>query len=95
MNDNNMELRGLIDTTEARVNITWGGQNGDLLETVAYDASDRMVRQWITEAVRHGSVPGIALDGHADFSEFVIDRFAATMTRPYNLIQVRPKTPFG
>jgi hypothetical protein len=25
----------------------------------------------------------------------VVDRFAATDVRPYNLIQLRPKTPFG
>ncbi len=89
------ELRAVIDATEARVNVTWAGQNGDLPDTVAYDASDRNVRDWVTEAVRAGGVPGITADGRADFSGFVVDRFPATAARPYNLIQIRPKTPFG
>jgi len=80
---------------EARVNITWKGQNGDLPDTVSYDATDGDVRQWITEAVRAGSVPGIPADNGADFHDFVIDRFPLNETRPYNLIQIRPKTPFG
>lgn len=85
----------MIRDYEARVNITWAGQNGDLPDPVSYDATDADVRQWITEAVRNGDVPGIARDPRADFSDFVIDRFARTETRPYNLIQIRPKTPFG
>ncbi len=84
-----------IVATEARVNVTWGGQNGDLPDTVSNDATDGDVRQWVTEAVRHGSVPGIPQDANADFRDFVVDRFAATEQRPYNLIQIRPKTPFG
>jgi hypothetical protein len=94
MNDN-LQVRALVDATEARVNITWAGQNGDLPDTVAFDASDRAIRAWVTEAVRGGGVPGIARDVQADFADFVIDRFGANGTRGYNLIQVRPKTPFG
>ncbi len=85
----------MLHENEARLNITWAGQNGDLPDAVAYDSTDADVRQWVTEAVRHGDVPGIAADPAADFSDFVVDRFAANDTRPYNLIQVRPKTPFG
>jgi hypothetical protein len=77
------------------VNITWSGQNGDLPDPVSYDATDGDIKQWITEAVRTGGVPGIALDDGADFTDFVVDRFAANEDRPYNLIQIRPKTPFG
>lgn len=80
---------------EARVNITWAGQNGDLPDAVRYDAPADDLRGWVTEAVRFGHVPGIGADRTADFSDFVIDRFAANPTRPYNLIQIRPKTPFG
>jgi hypothetical protein len=80
---------------EARVNVTWGGQNGDLPDPVAYDSPDGAVRRWITEAVRAGSIPGIAADRRADFSDFVVDRFPANDNRPYHLIQIRPKTPFG
>ncbi len=85
----------MIKDFEARVNITWAGQNGDLPDPVFYDATDADVRHWVTEAVRHGNVPGITADQRADFRDFVIDRFAANETRPYNLIQIRPKTPFG
>jgi len=84
-----------IVATEARVNVTWGGQNGDLPDTVSNDAADGDVRQWVTEAVRTGHVPGIPADPAADFRDFVVDRFAATEIRPWNLLVVRPKTPFG
>jgi hypothetical protein len=85
----------VIAANEARVNVTWKGQNGDLPDTVARDSTDADVRQWVTEAVRTGGVPGINADARADFSDFVIDRFAPNDARPYNLIQVRPKVPFG
>jgi hypothetical protein len=85
----------VIAANEARVNVTWKGQNGDLPDTVARDATDADVRQWVTEAVRTGGIPGINADARADFTDFVIDRFAANDARPYNLIQVRPKVPFG
>lgn len=85
----------LIRADEARVNITWAGQNGDLPDPVHFDARDDEIRRWVTEAVATGHVPGIAADRAADFRDFVVDRFAATAQRPYNLIQVRPKTPFG
>jgi hypothetical protein len=85
----------VIAANEARVNVTWKGQNGDLPDTVARDSNDADVRQWVTEAVRTGGIPGINADARADFSDFVIDRFAPNDARPYNLIQVRPKVPFG
>jgi hypothetical protein len=84
-----------MTNSEARVNITYGGANGDLPDTVSYDSTDGDVKQWVTEAIRGGGVPGIAMDVDADFTDFVVDRFAANETRPYNLIQLRPKTPFG
>lgn len=80
---------------EARVNVTWGGANGDLPQPVPYDAADGDIRQWVTEAVTTGSIPGITSDAGADFTDFVVDRFGPTEARPWNLIQVRPKTPFG
>ena len=85
----------IIDDKEARVNITWQGQNGDMPQPVYFDSLDGDVLRWVTEAVQHGGVPGIAADVRADFGAFVVDRFRANDTRPYNLIQVRPKTPFG
>lgn len=80
---------------EARVNITYAGQNGDLPDTVYTQATDNDIRMWATEAVRNGSIPGILQSPSANFGGFVIDRFRATNDRPYNLIQLRPKTPFG
>ncbi len=85
----------IIQVNEARVNITWAGQNGDLPDPVSFDATQGDVLQWVTEAVRNGDIPGIRADARADFHDFVVDRFAANEARPYNLIQVRPKTPFG
>lgn len=84
-----------IQDFEARVNITYAGQNGDLPDAVSNDATDGDVRQWVTEAVRGGDVPGIPADADAAFGDFVVDRFAANEDRPYNLIQVRPKTAYG
>jgi hypothetical protein len=84
-----------IKDTEARVNITYGGKNGDLLDPVFFQSTDGDVKNWVTEAVRAGSIPGLDAAPAADFGDFVIDRFAASEARPYNLIQVRPKTPFG
>lgn len=81
--------------TEARVMITWAGQTGDLPDTVAWDAGDAQIKRWATEAVRSGGVPGVDRDAAADCRDFVVDRFLPNAVRPYPLIQVRPKTPFG
>jgi len=80
---------------DARVNITWNGQNGDLPDMVNFDSTDADVKGWITEAVRTGGVPGITADVNVDLTDFVVDRFTENDARPYNLIQIRPKTPFG
>ena len=87
----NMDLR----PHEARVNITWRGQNGELIDTVRWDSTNHDVIGWVTEAVRTGDVPGIDPDARADFRDYLVDRFGPTAHRPYNLIQVRPPTPFG
>jgi hypothetical protein len=88
-----MNANVLIDM--ARVNVTWNGQNGDLPDSVAFRSTDRDVLHWVTEAVRTGGVPGIPADRRADFRDFIVDRFGANEARPYNVIQIRPKTPFG
>jgi hypothetical protein len=85
----------LVQSTEARVNVTYSGQNGDLPDPVFFEATDGDVKSWVTEAVVAGGIPGIPAAAGADFEDFVVDRFAATEERPYNLIQLRPKTPFG
>jgi len=84
-----------MEANEARVNITYRGQNGDLPDPVNKDATEADIKSWVTEAVANGSVPGIPADATADFTDFVVDRFEANQEREWCLIQVRPKTPFG
>lgn len=88
-------MNQFIQNTEARVNVTYGGQNGDLPDTVHVQATDNEIRAWVTEAIANGSIPGIRRARGVSFRDFVVDRFNATNARPYNLIQLRPKTPFG
>jgi len=83
-----------IRDDEAKVNITFAGQQGDLPDPVSRDATDEQVREWVTEAVRAGGVPGIDADPSASFQDFVVDRFDAKDGMP-SRISVRPKTPFG
>jgi hypothetical protein len=87
-------MDNVIGVGEARVNVTYGGHNGDLPDPVSFDATDADVKQWVTEAVRTGGVPGIPSQ-EADFADFVVDRFTATEARPYAAMFLRPKTPFG
>lgn len=86
-----------LRTHEARLNITWQGQNGDLGDPVPFDASDAELKQWAAEALDGGSVPGIRTraNGRANLLDFVVDRFPRSNTTPYNRIFLRPKTPFG
>lgn len=84
-----------MENYEARVNITWNGQNGDLPDPVNFDAPDGDVINWVQEAVQAGSVPGIQADGAADFEGYVVDRYTATDDVPFHRILCRPKTAFG
>jgi hypothetical protein len=84
-----------LNGVQARLNITYNGQNGELPDPVSYDAADGDLKQWATEAVRNGGVPGIAAVNAVDFHDFVVDRFGATADVPYNRLMLRPKTPFG
>ncbi len=80
---------------EARVNITWGGANGDLPDPVRYDAPSATVCGWVAEAIQGGYIPGIPADRRVDLRYHIVERFDANPARPYNLIQIRPKTAFG
>jgi hypothetical protein len=93
MNEQNNVIA--LENNQARVNITYKGENGDLPDAVFFDATDGDIKTWVTEAVSHGNIPGIPSDATADFGDFVVDRFAPNAERPYPLIQIRPKTPFG
>lgn len=90
-----IQVNDVIEDGHARVNVTWAGQNGDLPDPVHFDSTDADIKQWITEAVRNGDVPGIAADPNADFTDFVIDRFPPSEVRNFSLLQLRSKTPFG
>lgn len=78
----------------ARVNVTFSGQNGDLPEMIPVDATDEEIRRWAEEAIRNGSIPGIAAAPTASLVDFVVDRFPGVGDLPHRCI-VRPKTPFG
>ena len=90
-NDLNYGMRA----DEARLNITWAGQNGDLKDPVPYGATDAMIREWATEAIASGGVVGIRADADAKLTGFVVDRFPATDKTPYHRMFLRPETPFG
>jgi len=88
----------MIGANEARVNITYAGENADLPDPVSFDATDGDIRQWVTEAVRGGV--GLIPAQVASFTDFVVERFPAPTDavpgqRDFNLITIRPKTPFG
>lgn len=89
------ENGALIGQGMARVNVTYAGQNGDLPDPVSFDASDEEIKRYVSEAITTGGIPNIPGDTNPDFTNFKVDRFAATDARPYPLLQLRPKTPFG
>lgn len=84
-----------IENTEAKLCVTYHGTYGELPDPVSFDAPDDQIRSWVTEAVRSGGMPGITADPNASFEDFVIERQKAVETRPYNRLELRPKTPFG
>lgn len=86
-----------MERDQARLNITFDGQNGDLPAPVLYESSLAEIQAWATEAVLNGGVPGIEVrDGQGvDFQNYVVDRFPAAPDRPDNLLMLRPKTPYG
>lgn len=79
---------------DARLNITVNGQNGDLPDFVAFDASDLQIKTWATEAVAGGGIPGIDAVPGVSFENYVVDRFPARDDQVARLM-LRPKTAFG
>jgi hypothetical protein len=84
----------VVNLMAVKLNITWRGQNGDLPDTIPFDATERDIKQIATEAVRTGYVPGVAADRNVTFQDFVVERFEATPELPPRIF-LRPKTPFG
>ena len=78
-----------------KLNVTFGGSNGELNDPVPYDADDATLRQMAEESIRGGYILGIQADPNADLTDFVVDRFPATVDVNYNRIFIRPKVPFG
>lgn len=91
----NAQILQAIPDGFARVGVTWNGQYGDMVEPIRYDATDADIKAMVTEAIRSGSVPGIAADANCDLTDYIIDRFGATAERPWAVLQSRPKTAFG
>lgn len=85
----------LLRADQARLNITWAGNNGDLPDPVPFDGADGDIKQMAAEAVRGGDILGIGADAGVNFNDFIVDRFQATEEVPYNRLFLRPKTPFG
>jgi hypothetical protein len=85
----------LLDDTQARVNVTYKGELGDLPDPVQFEATDQNIKQWVTEALRTGGIPGITADAGADLTDFVVERYRARDDRPFHSVALRPKTPFG
>jgi hypothetical protein len=84
-----------IPMGRARVNVSYGGQNAELPETVSLDATPEQIKAWVGEALRGGDIPGIPADRNASVEDFVVDKYEPNEQRPYPLFMVRPKVPFG
>lgn len=83
----------MIGIDEAVLNITYANTNGDLKDWVPFDATDADIKRFASEAIQSGSIPGIDAQA-ADFTDFMVQRFAAKDDLP-NRVVLRPKTPFG
>lgn len=95
MVDNVLPLNAnIIPDGYARLNITHGGNNGDLNDPIPVDMSDAEVLRIAEESIGNGSIAGIPA-ARIRLTDYIVDRFAPTEGRPYSLIQLRPKTPFG
>ncbi len=89
-------LARVIQPHQARVNITYKRQYGELPDAVTFDSTDADVRGWVSEAIRTGGVPGVDADPNVRLTDYVIDRFPPVPgVREHNLIDIRPKVEFG
>lgn len=92
MPDNDLLI--LPGPDEARVNVTWRNQNGDLVAPVRFPADKVEVLRWAEEAIRAGHVAGIDPDPNVNLNGFAVDPFPARDGHP-NRFTVRPTTAFG
>ena len=91
-----------IEPGEATLNVTLGGQNGDLIGFVPYDAPADEVKRIAAQAILDGDMAGIEAPAGAtmesllaDFADFEIKRFPAAEGRPVSRCFIRPKTGVG
>jgi hypothetical protein len=87
-----------MEDHEAKLNITYQGQNGDLVDPIEYDSTDAQVRAAAVEAINSGGVHGFDDVGAVTpyiFEDFVVDRFPSPAPGTPNNMFLRPKTPFG
>ena len=89
---NELELAAAEDY--ASLNITYNGQQGNLPDPIAFDASNEDILAMAQEAIRAGGVPGITADPRAVLTDFIVKPYAARDGLP-NRIVIRPSTPFG
>ena len=80
---------------DARLNVTYAGQNGDLPDSVDFDTSDAALITMATEALQTGGIPGIDADASASLSGYQVERFPAKDDNPIHKVVLRPKTSFG
>jgi len=78
----------------ARLNVTYGGGNGDLPDGVDYTTTDANLKQIVEESITNGYIPGIPATPNPDLKGFVFERFPAEGELP-DRIFARPKTDFG
>ena len=91
----NIALVPQVPVNMARLNVTYGRQNGDLPDFIEYDLPDDELRTMVAEAIRGGDIPGVGQFPDADLANYEVDRFPATDDIPYNRLFLRPKTEFG
>ncbi len=86
-----------IREDEARVNVTWKGENGDMVNPVPWGAPHGDILAFAAESIRNGGVIGITADPAADLKDFRVDPHPAKPDGgySYNRFTIRPKTAFG
>lgn len=85
-----------MDERIARLNVTYGGANGDLPDGVAFDTPEADILRMVEESLRDGYITGIPATPDANLRDFEVVRFSGDDgSNLGDRIFVRPKTPFG
>jgi len=81
-----------VEVQTQKLNVTYGGRNGEVEVPGLFDLNDDQIRQTAVELIRGGDIETVIDPGIADnaFRDFVVERYGETATA-----FVRPKTPFG